>query len=340
MQARDPFVQTTIYVIAPLAEPRTSALIWPIVAELVEAFGRRHVSRVVAFFSTASFASDDSRAIEEATSYMALRELEALTGVAGRDDQTDALAQWIADHGGNIWRQRVGRRLFDAIYLVDREKSNQALAESSLDLAMVVGNAIEAFLTADGLNHIEQALGPEALAGRPAYSVVGAASDYVPLAEYIASAVEEEQKGIIRAAVLAGGPEPATPKPDLQALAATPDVFVRCFLDAGRAPLFEPPVAAWPPAVRIAEGYFLARTDAADLRTTQELRYWPDLLERRTAGIAAEIEEAYRAAQAAWGATADGCGVISKAVDLATTQIVADMCRAPDGLLRARARLT
>ncbi|MGC8781134.1 MAG: hypothetical protein ACP5UQ_09750, partial [Anaerolineae bacterium] len=178
MQARDPLVQTTIYVIAPLAEPRASALVWPVVSELVEAFSRRHVSRVIAFFSTASFAPDDERAIEEATAYTALRELEALTGAADQDDRVTSLAQWIADCGGATWAERVGKRLFDTVYLVDREKSNQALAESALDLAVLVGNAVEAFLTADGLGHIEQALGPETATNRPSYSVVGAASDH------------------------------------------------------------------------------------------------------------------------------------------------------------------
>ncbi|MEJ5200156.1 MAG: hypothetical protein WHX53_14655, partial [Anaerolineae bacterium] len=364
MQTRDPFVQTTIYVIASLVEPRTSALIWPVVAELVEAFGRRHVSRVIAFLSTASFAMDDSRAIEEAASYMALRELEALTGAAGQNDHADSLVQLVGDYGGDAWRERVGKRLFDAIYLVDREKSNQALAGSSLDLAVLVGNAIEAFLTADGLNHIEQSLGPETPTERPAYSVVGAASDHVPLAGYIASAIEEEQKEIIRTAVLAGEQQPSVPNGDLRALGATPDAFVCRFLDAGRAPLFAPDagrsVAEWPPAVQIAESYFLMRTDAGDLRATQELRYWPELLERRTVGVDAEIEEAARTAQATWGLTDDGSdaaarvpaavagedreavmrnSLISKALHLATEQIVADMCSAPDGILRARARL-
>ncbi len=171
---------------------------------------------------------------------MALRELEALTGVVGRDDYRDGLVQLVADGGGDVWGERVGKRLFDTIYLVDREKSNQALAASSLDLAVLVGNAIEAFLTADGLGHIEQSLGPETRTGWPSYSVVGAASDYAPLAEYVAAAIEEEQKEIIRSAVLAVGQQPAVPKAELQALAATPDAFVRRFLDAGLISFFDP----------------------------------------------------------------------------------------------------
>ena len=208
MQSRDPLVQTTIYVIAPLSEPLASALVWPVVSELVGALKRRHVSRVIAFFSTASFAPDDGRAIEEATAHMSRRELEALTGSAGQDDRPDLLSRLIADCGGAVWEERVGKRLFDVVHLIDREKSNQALAENALDLSVLAGNAVEAFLAADGLGHLERSLGPETVTGRPSYSVLGAASDHVPLAEYIASAIEEEQKGVIRSAVLAAGDRP------------------------------------------------------------------------------------------------------------------------------------
>jgi hypothetical protein len=367
MQARDPFVQTTIYVIAPLGEPRASALVWPVVSELVEAFSRRHVSRVIAFFSAASFAPDDGRAIEEATTHMALRELEALTG-AGQDGRPDFLARLLADCGGGAWEERIGRRLFDAVYLIDREKSNQALAESALDLAILVGNTVEAFLTADGLGHIERSLGPEMQTGRPAYSVVGAASDHVPLAEYVAAAIEEEQKGVIRSDVLAAGPQPAAAKTDLQALGATPEALVRRFLDASGAPLFEPaterPAFEWPPVVQIAEGRRLAQIDASDLRAARDPRRWLELLQGRAAAVAAEVEEASEAAQVAWGLAADSReprgltaaggegrtpsgeaishahpGVIPRATDLAIEQIVTEMRRAPDGILRARARL-
>ena len=164
MQSRDPLVQTTIYVIAPLSEPLASALVWPVVSELVGALRRRHVSRVIAFFSTASFAPDDGRAIEEATAHMSRRELEALTGSAGQDDRPDLLSRLIADCGGAVWEERVGKRLFDVVHLIDREKSNQALAESALDLSVLAGNAVEAFLAADGLGHLERSLGPETVA--------------------------------------------------------------------------------------------------------------------------------------------------------------------------------
>ena len=370
LQTRDPFVQTTIFVIAPLSEPLASALVWPVVAELVGALRRGHVSRVIAFFSTASFAADDGRAIEEATAHMSLRELEALTGSAGQDDRPDLLSRLIADCGGAVWEERVGRRLFDVVHLIDREKSNQALAESSLDLSVLAGNAVEAFLAADGLGHLEKSLGPETVSGRPSYSVLGAASDHVPLAEYIASAIEEEQKGVISSAVLATGDRPVTVEANLQALGATPDAFVRRFLDAGGAPMFEPatepPAPAWPPGVRITEGYFLPKADANDLRETKDPMRWRELLEFRAAGVAAEIKRAYGAAQFAWGLSPDrldgvardlpsaregdldptdsavsraNVRVISEAADLAAEQTVADMCSAPDGILRARARL-
>ena len=371
MQTRDPFVQTTIYVIAPLSEPLASALVWPVVSELVGALKRRHVSRVIAFFSTASFAPDDGRAIEEATAHMSRCELEALTGSAGQDDRPDLLSRLIADCGGAAWQERVGIRLFDVVHLIDREKSNQALAESALDLSVLTGNAVEAFLTADGLGHLERSLGPETVTGRPSYSVLGAASDHVPLAEYIASAIEEEQKGVIRSAVLAAGDRPVTVEADLQALSATPDAFVRRFLDASGTPMFklatDRPSPAWPPGLRIADGYLLPKAVASDLRETKDPMRWRERLEFRAAEVAAEVKRGYGAAQVAWGLSPDkldgeerdlpsalggdleptdiaisrvNARVIQRAMGLAAEQIVADMCSAPDGILRARARLS
>ncbi len=103
-----------------------------------------------------------------------------------------------------------------------------------------------------------------------------------------------------------------------------------------------------------------------DLRATQDLQHWPELLNRRMAGVVDESEHVCQAAQAEWGSAADRSdaasrdrpaalpeerrptrvespgveiGVTPKAVNLAIEQIVADLCRAPDGILHARARL-
>jgi hypothetical protein len=95
VQAHDPFVQTAIYVIAPLTEPRASALMWPVVSELARMLRRGHVSKVIAFLSTASFAPDGERAIEEATAHMSLRELEALTGSVSHSGRPDLLSRLI-----------------------------------------------------------------------------------------------------------------------------------------------------------------------------------------------------------------------------------------------------
>ena len=43
----DPFVQTTLYVVAPLFEPLASAQIWPLVGALMARLGRRHIANVV-----------------------------------------------------------------------------------------------------------------------------------------------------------------------------------------------------------------------------------------------------------------------------------------------------
>ena len=74
----DPFVQTTLYVIAPMFEPLTSAMIWPLVGGLMARMGRRHISNVVGMFATGSYATDLTRGVEDAATYTALTELEVL----------------------------------------------------------------------------------------------------------------------------------------------------------------------------------------------------------------------------------------------------------------------
>lgn len=335
LQTRDPFVQTTIYVIAPLYEPRASALVWPVVSELVGALRRRHVSRVIAFFSTASFAPGDGRAVEEATVHMSLRELEALADPRGRDDGPDGFSRLIVRSGGTAWAERLGRRLFDMTYLIDREKSNQALAESAHELAVLVGNAIEAFLVADGLGHLEKSLGPEMLTGRPSYSVLGAASDHIPLPAYIASAIEEEQKQAIRSTVLVAD-QSASVAADLHMLGATPEALIRHFLGSSRKPMFElaanQPGSGWPPELRVARRYILPKALVNELRKTKDPLRWRELLDNREAAA----EEEVKGTQAA---SRDAAGPISRAAELAAGQVVADLCSAPNGILAARARL-
>ncbi len=88
----DPFVQTTLYVVAPMFEPLASALVWPVVAGLMQRLGRRHISTVVGIFATGSYAVDRTRAVEDAAAYAALAELEALTGVRDDAQVRDAIA--------------------------------------------------------------------------------------------------------------------------------------------------------------------------------------------------------------------------------------------------------
>ena len=76
--------------------------------------------------------------------------------------------------------------------------------------------------------------------------------------------------------------------------------------------MFEPatdqPSPAWPPDVRIAEGYLLPKAGASDLRATKDPMRWRELLEFRAAGVAAEIKRAHGAAQSAWGLPPDQLG--------------------------------
>ncbi|HYF63811.1 MAG TPA: hypothetical protein VD886_13405 [Herpetosiphonaceae bacterium] len=219
-QTGDPLVQTTIYVVASLAEPLTSALIWPIVSEIVQRLGSRSTVSVIGLFGVGSFAESNVRILEEAAAFATLRELEALAGLsvpvaapaqaAGHADGLDQLIRIVRDTGKPGWERRVGQRLFNRLFLIDREKSNQSLARDPHELAVLISNAIESFLVADGTNYIDRHLGVDGdllhasptispHAQRQVYSIIGTANDYIPLRQYLVAAVAEECKRIVRA---------------------------------------------------------------------------------------------------------------------------------------------
>jgi len=201
----DPFVQTTLYVIAPLYEPLTSALIWPLLAQLMSRIGQRHVSQVVAMFSTGSYATDLTRPVENAAAFGALAELEFLSDLQYHKQEPalfGTLQQLIANSAPEM-RDLVGNHLFDTIYLLDREKSNQGLAQDSHELAVTTANALQALIVAGGNLYMQEQMGVGAYAGegRP-YSLFGAAGDYVPLAQVLQAVNRQEESRLVREWVL------------------------------------------------------------------------------------------------------------------------------------------
>lgn len=203
----DPFVQTTLYVVAPLFEPLTSALIWPVVAALMGRLGRRHISNVIALFAMGSYAVDRTRALEDAAAYAALSELELLTGL--RDDaQAQAALGLRISKGGSLLLDQIGQSLFDQIYLLDREKSNQGLAEDSHELAVLAGNALEAFVAGSADLYIQEQLGYALRPGdRRPYSLIGSAADYVPVQQILHAVNRTEESRLVREWVLRSTPD-------------------------------------------------------------------------------------------------------------------------------------
>lgn len=193
----DPFVQTTLYVVAPLYEPLAAALIWPTVAQLMARLGRRNISQVVAIFGMGSYANDSSRAVENAAAYAGLAELEVLTSLRSTPLGRAELAQQIEARSPYLSAQ-IGEMLFDNIYLIDREKSNQGLAENSHELAVLAANALESLIVTNGSFFVQEQLGIglhsiDYYSGeKHPYSLIGTANDYVPITEILRAVNRQE----------------------------------------------------------------------------------------------------------------------------------------------------
>ena len=225
----DPFVQTTLYVVAPLFEPLASALLWPILAQLMARLGRRHISQVVALFAAGSYADDLTKPVEDAGAYIALNELEALSGLHPSGEQTAALAARVG-RANPALAAYVGEPIFDHVYLLDREKSNQGLAEDSHELAILAGNALEALIVASGDLFIQEqlGLGLRLAEGRP-YSLIGAAGDYVPVTSILHAVNRQEESRLVREWILRSTPTPTPAAGD----ASTPAPTARTLADLG-----------------------------------------------------------------------------------------------------------
>ncbi|MEX1020690.1 MAG: hypothetical protein WDZ49_13580 [Litorilinea sp.] len=229
----DPYVQTTLYVVAPLFEPLAAAMIWPSVAAIMARLGRRHISNVVALFATGGYAEDLTRPIEDATAHATLAELETLTGQRQDPAARRALRDLIAGTGSRLV-DHVGESIFDHIYLLDREKSNQGLAEDSHELAVLAGNALEALVVGSGDLFIQEQLGftIHTLGEKRPYSLIGAAGDYVPLHQILHAVNRQEESRLVREWVLRSTPATgatdansangATNAADADAASATP----------------------------------------------------------------------------------------------------------------------
>lgn len=209
----DPFVQTTLYVIAPLFEPLASAQIWPLVGALMARMGRRHISNVVGLFATGSYATDLTRGIEDASVASSLHELEILTGMRRDEARRAALLAQVEATRPTL-AGYIGERLFDRIYLLDREKSNQGLAQDSHELAVLAGNALEALVVGSGDLFIQEQLGFSVhTADERPYSLIGASADYVPVNQILHSVNRREESRLVREWVLRNTPEEPQPNP-------------------------------------------------------------------------------------------------------------------------------
>jgi len=326
VQPCDPFVQTNIYVVAPLTEPLASAMIWPILAELIADLGRRAINSVIAFFLTGSFATDHTRAIEEASTYATLRELEIMSGLVHTPSELQPTLRELVKHKLG-WESRIGQPLFDQIYLIDREKNNQSLANDAQELSVLVSNVIESFLVSNSSDYIQRYASQDY--NHP-YSIVGSANDYIPLREYYHAAIEEEKRRVIREAFLVDTPTSDTPLIELRELRIQPNEVINDLLSQRTNTILER-LHTWKvflswlsrltylvylcqqimkrlgrpqpspinhqgdtiPDVRIACSYITGRSEdfGERLRRVRKLWHWRSLIDERVLNLAKQLEQ-------------------------------------------------
>ena len=315
----DPFVQTTLYVVAPLFEPLATALVWPIIASLMQRVGRRHISHVVAIFATGSYALDRTRPVEDAAAYAALAELELLTGVHDDTLARNAISRAVGSQS-QLLRDQIGQPLFDHVYLLDREKSNQGLAEDSHELAVLAGNALEGFVAGSADLFVQEQLGYGArgIEQRP-YSLVGASADYVPVQQILHAVNRQEESRLVREWVLRNTPDAASAthplakllhadpaSPTLRTMGFSPSAALAQL--AARLPqLFGNPQPATIRELSVRQSFVFSPVVAAELRALSPLE-WSDALDdhvrdvRRTFDLAVGPD----AVDEAWGLSTAG----------------------------------
>ena len=358
----DPFVQTTLYVIVPLYEPLTSALIWPTIAHQLNYLGQRHIAQVVGIFAAGSYATDSGRTIEDASCYAALAELEAFSGLRRANLKQVISSIWKGSKAqGTLPEEWLGRPLFDRIYLVDREKSNQGLARNSYELSVLVGNTLQALIAADGAAYIDEQVGIDLrnASDRP-YSLLGAAADHVPLDYIFRAAQQHEGKRLVREQVLlqpgsadgtpvVGTADRLEPLASLQHLGATSHQVLNRLIEQ-MPELFRELNPESIQALSVHPGYVLLPATARKLRGLNPVR-WQAAFDNQFQGVLAQSEEDFGAGvlDTAWGLGAlNEEGLPVNPTDNRFLPAVAQQMRAhlltligsePSGLLHARRQL-
>ena len=358
----DPFVQTTLYVIAPLYEPLTSALIWPAIAHQLNYLGQRHIAQVVGIFAAGSYATDSSRTVEDASCYAALAELEAFSGLRSANLKQVVSSILKGSKARNTLPEEwLGRPLFDRIYLVDREKSNQGLARNSYELSVLVGNTLQALIAADGAAYIDEQVGIDLRnASERPYSLLGAAADHVPLDYIFRAAQQHEGKRLVREQVLlqpgsadgtpaAGAADRLEPLASLQHLGATSHQVLHRLIEQ-MPDLFRDLNPESIEDLAVHPGYVLPAATARKLRGLNPVR-WQAAFDSQFQRVLAQSEGDFGAGalDTAWGHDAlDAEGLPVNPTDNRFLPAVAQQMRAhllnqigsePSGLMHARRQL-
>ena len=170
--------QFAVYVVASLADRFATPMLWPLVMTVRQQLEGHLPLEVVGLFSTGAYAGTKELRDRRACVHVALQEL---THFSQTDPDLDTFDLMPIRH--QRWREQ---RYFDHCFLLDSQKHTGTLTRDEDEVVVATGNILEVLLLSEGLEVMEEQVGPdqEALHRQAPFSSAGTASLYIPLDEW------------------------------------------------------------------------------------------------------------------------------------------------------------
>lgn len=192
-----------VYIVASLADPESSALLWPVVMILRQTLGAYLPLRIIGLLSTGVYTQTGHR-LSEAAVHTALQELAFFS------DPAADLSRLALPAPALTWDDR---RFLDLCFLLDNEKRNGSRCNHEEEVIVNTGNFLELMLGGDALYVIDEESGANEDEWRAtrAFGSIGTASIYVPIDAWRQRNRMEYEFELLRDHVLRPPAEPDAP---------------------------------------------------------------------------------------------------------------------------------